>query len=108
MKPDITLAKKSIFFNEHPAASDSKGNKTYFCYATLASCQKQVEKVLSEGRLPRTATIKSKESIQLKISCYQDDGFWFQSEAIDGKKHRLWVPFKDETKLKEIAKKVKV
>tara|TARA_B100000035_G_C20569542_1_gene366217 strand:+ start:31 stop:357 length:327 start_codon:yes stop_codon:yes gene_type:complete len=102
---DIVLSKKSVFFNEWPASSDSHGNKTYFCYATLASTQKQVEKVLSEGRLPRYARIKGKNPIDFKIACYQDDGYWFQSEPIDGKSHRLWVPFKDETKLKQIAKK---
>lgn len=107
MKPDITLTKKNIFFNDHPAASDAHNNKVYFCYATLSSCQKQVEKIFEAGNLPRFARIKGKPNIDLKISCYQNDGFWFQSEVVDGKSHRLWVPFKDETELKKIAEKAK-
>lgn len=102
---DIELTKRNVHFNPHPAASDAHGNKVYFCYASLSSTQKQVEKIFAEKRLPRYARIKGKPAIDFKISCYQEDGYWFQSEVVDGKSHRLWVPFKDETKLKEIAKK---
>ena len=111
---NIKQKKRNITFNKHPVASDSHGNKTYFCYASLASCQKQVEKILSEGLLPRTAEISGLSNemsvsgiMKLKISVYQGDGYWFQSEIKKGKKYRLWVPFKDETNLKKIAEKNK-
>jgi len=110
----IKLKKRNITFNNYPVASDSHGNKTYFCYATLASCQKQVEKILAKGLLPKTAEITGlpdgitdKGEMKFKLSVYQGDGYWFQSEIRNAKKYRLWVPFKDETKLKEIAEKNK-
>ena len=105
---DITLSKKNISYNHHPVAADSKGNKTYFCYATLASCQKQLEKILVKGELPRTAEITGKDGMALKVCTYQDDGFWFESKIKDGKCWRLWTPFHNQEKLKKIVKKSKV
>jgi len=103
----IKIARRNIDFNNNPLASDSHGNKTYFCYATLASCQKQLEKIIEKGLLPETAEITGKDGMTFKISVYQGDGFWFASEIKEGKKWRLWTPFKDETKLKKIAKNAK-
>ena len=103
----IKLTRKNINFNNNPVASDSHGNKTYFCYATLASCQKQLEKIITKGLLPETAEITGKNGMTFKISVYQGDGFWFASDIKDGKRWRLWAPFKDETNLKKIAKDAK-
>ena len=103
----IKLTKRNITFNPHPVASDTHGNKTYFCYASMSSTQKQLEKIFSEGALPKSAEITGKNGMTFKIATYQDDGFWFESEIKDSKKWRLWAPFKDETKLKQIAAKQK-
>jgi hypothetical protein len=105
---DVTLTKKNITYNHHAVASDTHGNKTYFCYASLASCQKQLEKVLAKGNLPKTAKITGKDNLTFKISTYQDDGFWFESEIKDGKSWRLWTPHKTEAILKKIVKKSKL
>ena len=107
---DVTLTKKNITFNHHSVASDTRGNKTYFCYASLASCQKQLEKVLAKGNLPKTAKITGKDEDELifKISTYQDGGFWFESKIKDGKSWRLWTPYKDESSLKKVVKKSKL
>jgi len=104
---NIKLKTKNVFFNQHSASSDSHGNKTYFCYASLSSCQKQVEKILSQNLLPKTAEITGKENIQFKLVVYQEDGYWFQSPIKDGKRWRLWVPFKDESALNKAAEKAK-
>ena len=103
----IKLTKRNITFNHNPVASDSHGNKTYFCYASIASTQKQLEKIFGSGCLPETAEITGKDGMSFKIASYQDDGFWFESLIKDAKKWRLWTPFKDETKLKKIAAKQK-
>lgn len=103
----IKLKTKNVFFNPHAIASDTHGNKTYFCYASLSSCQAQVEKILNKGNLPKTAEIKGRENIDFKLSVYQDDGYWFQSPLKEGKRWRLWVPFKDKTNLKNAVDKVK-
>ena len=103
----IKLTKRNISFNENPVASDSHGNKTYFCYASISSTQKQLEKILESGCLPETAEITGKNGMKFKIATYQGDGFWFESEIKDSKKWRLWTPFKDETNLKKIAKNAK-
>jgi len=100
----IKIGRKSITFNNNPVASDSHGNKTFFCYATLAACQKQISKIFLEGKLPETAEITGKQGMQFKISTYQDDGFWFTSGIQEGKTWRLWAPYKDESSLKKIVK----
>jgi len=105
---DVTLTKKNITYNHHSVASDVHGNKTYFCYASLSSCQKQLEKILAKGNLPKTAKITGANELMFKISTYQDDGFWFESEIKDGKSWRLWAPYKDETSLRKIVKKSKL
>jgi len=103
----IKLTRKNISFNNNSVASDSHGNKTFFCYASLSSTQKQLEKIFESGCLPETAEITGKNGVSFKIASYQDDGFWFASGIKDGKKWRLWAPFKDETNLKKIANKAK-
>ena len=105
---DVTLTKKNITFNHHSVASDTHGNKTYFCYASLASCQKQLEKVMMAGKLPKTAMITGKNEMTFKLTTYQDDGFWFESKIKDGKSWRLWTPYKDESSLKKVVKKLKL
>ena len=104
----IKIGRKSITFNNNSIASDSHGNKTFFCYATLAACQKQISKIFLEGKLPETAEITGKNGMQFKISTYQDDGFWFTSGIQEGKTWRLWAPYKDEASLKKIIKKKKM
>ena len=102
----IKITRRSVTFNNNPVATDSHGNKTYFCYATLAACQKQITQIYAKGNLPETAEITGKNGIQFKISSYQDDGYWFASNIEDGKSWRLWAPYKDEVSLKKtIAKK---
>lgn len=100
----IKIDRKSITFNNNSVATDSHGNKTYFCYATLAACQKQISKIYAEGKLPETAEITGKNGMHFKISTYQDDGYWFSSSIEEGKSWRLWAPYKDETSLKKIIK----
>ena len=102
---NIVLSRKNITFNEYSAASDAKGNKTYFCYASIKSCQAQVAKIIESGNLPRTVEVTGKNKMQFKISTYQDNGFWFKTNIHEGKKHRLWVPYKDLSNLKTIAEK---
>lgn len=104
----IKIKSKKVFYNPNPVATDSHGNKTYFCYLEDSSCQKQIEKIFKDGLLPKTAEIKGREDLNFKLSVYQDDGYWFQSSLKEGKVWRLWVPFKDKVhleKLAEIAKK---
>ena len=100
----IKIARKSITFNNHPVATDSHGNKTYFCYANLTACQKQITKIHTEKKLPETAEITGKNGMQFKISTYQDDGYWFASDIKEGKSWRLWTPYKDASSLKKIIK----
>ena len=104
----IKIGRRSVTFNNHPVASDSHGNKTCCCYATLASCQKQITKIYAEGKLPETAEITGKNGMKFKISTYQDDGYWFTSNIEDGKSWRLWTPYKDEARLKKIIAKKKM
>ena len=104
----IKIARKSITFNNHPVATDSHGNKTHFCYASLAACQKQLTEMHAAGSLPKTAEITGKNGMQFKICTYQDDGYWFVSAIKEGKSWRLWTPYKDETSLKKIIKKKKM
>ena len=97
----IKITRKSVTFNNNPVATDSHGNKTYFCYATLAACQKQITQIYAKGNLPETAEITGKNGMQFKISSYQDDGYWFVSNPKEGKLWRLWAPYKDESSIKK-------
>jgi len=98
-----TLKIKSdhIFFCENHASSSARG-RLFYCYANESEpeIEKAVKKILEKGQLPKTVEVTGKRKMKMKITTYQDDGYWFQSEPNKKKEiFRLFVQDKDMTSI---------
>jgi len=97
----LKIKSEHIFFCESSAASSSKG-KFFYCYANegVPETEKNLKEILEKGETPKSVEVTGKRKIKMKITTYQDDGYWFQSEPNKKKEiFRLFVQDKDMTSI---------
>jgi len=95
---NFTVKSSAIDWVPYSYASSKRGYKVYAGHIQLSKCDvlNQVIKCIKDKNLPTTLTVTGKKKMDLKIECYQDDGFWFrQLKPKDGKVWRIWLPTKD-------------